>query len=125
MSALVDTSVLIDYLCGSDPAAEVLEAERRNGPLQASEISRLEVLSGMRATEEPATRALLSTLRWHPVDGDIAEAAGALGRQWLPGQHAIDSADLTIAATARRAGLRLLTHNTRHFPMLADLKAPY
>ncbi len=79
----------------------------------------------MRPAEEDATRALLSTLVWHPVDAEIAEEAGALGRQWLPSHHTIDSADLAIAATAVRTDARLLTRNVRHFPMFTDLQAAY
>ena len=125
MRALVDTSVLIDYLRGHQQTAAVLERERAAGPLQASEITRLEVLSGMRADEEDATRSLLSTLVWHPVDADVAEDAGALGRRWLASHHTIDSADLAIAATAVRTDARLLTRDVRHFPMFANLQAPY
>lgn len=125
MSALIDTSVLIDYLRGIAAAGEVLEQARQEGPLRASEISRLEVLSGMRLAEEHETRLLLSTLVWHPVDAEIAEEAGALGRRWLPSHRAIDSADLAIAATAIRTDSQLLTLNVKHFPMFAGLKAPY
>lgn len=125
MTAFVDTSVLVDYLRGHQPAAVVLENHRASGPLHASEITRLEVLAGMRATEESATRSLLSTLIWHPVDAEIAEEAGALGRQWLPSHHTIDSADLAIAATAQLTGLPLLTKNVRHFPMFPNLRPPY
>lgn len=125
MTVLVDTSVLIDYLRGHPDAATVLERERAGGPLQASEITRIEVLAGMRADEEEATRALLATLVWHPVDADVAEGAGALGRRWLASHHTIDSADLAIAATVMRTGTRLLTRNVRHFPMFPDLRAPY
>ncbi len=125
MSALVDTSVLIDYLRGHRGALKLLEGERVAAPLHASEITRLEVLAGLRAIEEDATRLLLSTFVWHPVDTVVAEEAGALGRQWLPSHHTIDAADLAIAATAIQYGLRLLTCNVRHFPMVADLHAPY
>lgn len=125
VTALIDTSVLIDYLRGHQQAAAVLERERAAGPLQASEITRLEVLAGMRSEEEEATRSLLSALAWHPVDADVAEDAGALGRRWLPSHHTIDGADLAIAATAIRTGSRLLTRNVRHFPMFPDLHAPY
>jgi len=125
MTALVDTSVLIDYLRGHRGAAEVLEGERAEAPLHASEMTRLEVLAGMLANEDDATRALLSTLVWHPVDADVAEDAGALGRTWLPSHRSIDSADLVIAATAKRADARLLTCNVKHFPMFTDLSAPY
>jgi len=79
----------------------------------------------MRAGEEGATRSLLSTLIWHPVDSQVAEEAGALGRRWLPSHHTIDSADLAIAATVRLIGLPLLTRNVRHFPMFPGLSPPY
>ena len=125
MTALVDTSVLVDYLRGNREAAQVLEKERSSAPLHASEITRLEVLAGMRPAEEEATRSLLSTLIWHPVDADIAEEAGTLGRQWLRSHHNIDGADLAIAATAIHTGSRLLTRNFRHFPMFTGLQAPY
>jgi predicted nucleic acid-binding protein len=125
VTALVDTSVLVDYLRGHPAAAVVLERERSEAPLLASEITRLEVLAGMRPAEEDATRSLLSTLRWVPVDQDVAEEAGALGRRWLPSHHTIDGADLAIAATAVRTGALLLTRNVRHFPMFPALLAPY
>lgn len=125
MSALVDTSILIDYLRGHAGAGDLLERERTADVLHASEITRIEILAGMRPTEEDGTRALLSTLVWHPVDAEIAEQAGALGREWLPSHHTIDSADLAIAATVVRTNTRLLTRNVRHFPMFTDLQAPY
>jgi predicted nucleic acid-binding protein len=126
VTALVDTSVLIDYLRGHQDAAKLLERERATAPLHASEITRLEVLSGMRSDEGDATRSLLSTLIWHPLDADVAEKAGEFGRQWLPSHHNIDAADLAIAATTvLHAGSRLLTCNIRHFPMFADLQVPY
>ncbi len=125
MSALVDTSVLIDYLRGHAGAGALLERERTADVLHASEITRIEVLAGMRPAEEDDTLALLSTLVWHPVDSEIAEEAGALGRRWLPSHRTIDSADLAIAATVVRTDARLLTRNVRHFPMFTDLLPPY
>ncbi len=125
MSALVDTSVLIDYLRGHEGAADLLEGRRASAALHASEITRLEVLAGMRAAEEEPTRGLLSTLVWHDVDEDVAEEAGALGRRWLPSHHGIDGADLAIAATAILTGAALLTLNVRHFPMFPGLRRPY
>jgi predicted nucleic acid-binding protein len=125
VSALVDTSILIDCLRGFEPAILLLRRERAAGLLHASAMTRLEVLSGMRPREEEQTRWLLSTLRWHPVDAGVTEVAGRLGRAWLPSHHAIDGADLAIAATAILIGARVLTGNVRHFPMFADLRPPY
>jgi predicted nucleic acid-binding protein len=125
MTVLVDTSVLVDHLRGRQAAADLLEEERSIGPLHASEITRLEVLAGMRPPEEEGTRSLLATLVWHPVDAEVAEEAGRLGRRWLPSHRGIDGADLAIAATAILTGGRLLTLNVHHFPMFVDLRPPY
>ena len=116
---------MIDYLRGHQGTADVLETERVLAPLHASEMTRLEVLAGMRPNVEAGTRALLATLIWRPVNAEVAEAAGALGRQRLPSHHTIDGADLAIAATAIRFQARLLTLNLRHFPMFPNLRRPY
>lgn len=121
----MDTSVLVDLLRGYQPARDVLEQRRALGPLHASEVTRLEVLAGMRPSEERRTRGLLDSLHFHPLDAHVAEEAGALGRRWLASHGSIDSADLAIAATALHLGLPLLTMNVRHFPMLEGLRAPY
>lgn len=71
MTVLVDTSVVIDYLRGRPGAVDLLEEERCLNVLHASEITRLEVLAGMRPVEEGPTRSLLSTFLWHPVDARV------------------------------------------------------
>jgi len=123
VGVLVDTSVLIDHLRGHPKAVELLAAERLVGPVHASEITRLDVLAGMRVHEQERTRVLLSVLHWHPVDEHVAEKAGELGRL-LPSHGGIDSADLAVAATAIGLDARLLTLNVRHYPMF-DPRRPY
>lgn len=125
MSVVVDTSILIDVLRGGSEARDLLRRERGNGPLHASEITRLEVLAGMRLKEEDRTRALFRAFVWHPLDEELTEIAGELGRRWLQSHSGIDSADLAIAATAVALNARLLTRNVRHFPMFEGLAAPY
>ncbi|MGH9305576.1 MAG: type II toxin-antitoxin system VapC family toxin [Acidimicrobiales bacterium] len=125
MTTLIDTSVLIDYLRGHMGAAKVLETRRQSGVLHASEITRLEVLAGMRRIEESSTRLLFSSLIWHDIDVGVAESAGELGRRWLPGHSGIDSADLAVAATTMLIGAELLTLNVKHFPMFPGLRPPY
>lgn len=128
MTVVVDTSVFIDVLRGHSEAADVLRRARRTGPLQASEVTRLEVLAGMRAGEQDATRALFGAFTWHPLDNHLAELAGELGRQWPPGNRGMDSVDLAVlavAATAIAVDARLLTRNVKHFPMFRGLSAPY
>lgn len=124
MTTVVDTSILIDLLRGRKDAAALLRTTGITN-LHASEVTRLEVLAGMRPAEEPATRGLLGLLEWHALDFEIAEVAGQLGRQWLPSHRGIDSADLAIAATAITLNAPLLTRNVKRFPMFRGLRAPY
>lgn len=122
---LIDTSVLIDVLRGTAGAASAVSVAREAGPLHASEITRVEVMAGMRKGEERVTRALLGALVWHPLDERVAELAGQLGREWGRAHRGIDAADLTIAATALMLGATLLTRNVNHYPMFDGLAAPY
>lgn len=112
---------MIDVLRGDEAAVAFLAA---CDELHASEVSRIEVLTGMRAPERSATRRLLGIFSWQPLDAEIAEVAGDLGRAYRR-SHRLDVADLVIAATAMRLGATLATRNVKHFPMWADLSVPY
>lgn len=125
MRTLVDTSVLIDVLRGRPEAVQIVRRAVSGGSLHASEITRIEVLAGMRPEEEDCTRALLGALEWHSVDERIAEDAGALGQRWWASHSGIDAADLAVAATAMHLDADLLTRNVRHFPMFPNLESPY
>ena len=83
MTVLIDTSVLIDVLQQHPGAEEVLERVRAEAQLLVGDMTRLEVLAGMRPTEEVVTRALVSILIWHPVDagGEVCSVAGSVGRR--------------------------------------------
>lgn len=125
MSVVVDTSVIIDVLRGSAPARALLRHERTHGLLNASELTRAEVLAGMRPVEEAATRELLEAFTWRAVDREIAERAADYAREFRASHSGIDLVDYVIAATADVSGARLLTRNVKHFPMLDGLRAPY
>lgn len=119
---VLDTTVLIDVLRGHRPALEYL---RSLGQIPAcSEISRVEVLRGIRHAERDAAEQLFRQLRWIPVDEHVARRAGGLGRAWRR-SHLLASTDLVIAATAQEVGGDLATSNVRHFPMFEGLTAPY
>jgi predicted nucleic acid-binding protein len=127
MRLVLDTSVLIDHLRGRPAAATELIANSltRGDELWSSQLVRLEVLAGMRPNEERATRDLLRLIAWADVDDTLAEAAGALGRQYLPAHRGIDTVDLVVAALTMHLGATLKTTNVRHFPMFDGLAPPY
>jgi predicted nucleic acid-binding protein len=127
MRLVLDTSVLVDHLRGRPASATELipKAIARGDELWSCEVVRAELLAGMRATEETQTRDLLRLISWVEVDETLAEAAGALGRQYLRSHPGIDIADLIVAALAQSLDAALKTTNVKHFPMFRGLKAPY
>lgn len=126
MTVVVDTSVLIDHLRGHDEARATLQAALDRGDrLVASLVTKVEVLAGMRAAEESATRELLSALDWIAVDDAIAERAGHLANRYLRSHPGVDPVDYIIAATAEELEAQLWTRNLKHFPMFPELASPY
>lgn len=126
MSALLDTSVLVDYLRGVQPARELLRsAFEREEVVAASVLTRIELSIGMRPAERAATDALVGALRWLAVDDAVTERADALARRYARSHSGIDAVDYCVAASALVNGLELWTLNVRHFPMFEGLRQPW
>jgi len=119
---VLDTTVLIDVLRGHRAALEYVRSIDETPA--CSEITRVEILRGVRHREREAVERLMQALRWVPVDEQIARRAGILGRTWRR-SHALASADLVIGATALELSADLATSNIRHYPMFEDLRPPY
>jgi predicted nucleic acid-binding protein len=90
-----------------------------------SEVTRVEIIQGLRPDEVERTEGVFDRLRWLDLDETVARHAGQLGRRWLPSHPGIGLPDLVVAATADMVGGQLATSNVRHFPMFPDLRAPY
>ncbi len=119
---VLDSTVLIDHLRGHEPATEWLTALEAV-PL-CSEVSRTEVLVGVRADERGAVETLFRAIDWVPVDEAVARRAGELGQRFRT-SHRLGAADLLIAATVEEHRATLATSNVRHFPMFPELRSPY
>lgn len=119
---VVDTTVVIDLLRGVEGARRWLEEQAQ--VIVASEVTRAEVLQGMRSAERRSTPQELSGYRWLPVDQAVSTRAGELGRRYRA-SHDLDLADLLIAATAEVHGAAVATSSVRHFPMFEGLEPPY
>ncbi len=120
---VLDTTVLVDLLRGSSDANAFRDALDRQ--ITCSEVTRVELLSGMRSAERGSTERLFSVIRWIPVDEGIARNAGSLGRRFRRSHAGIGAVDLIIAATALELSAPLATVNVRHFPMFEGLRPPY
>lgn len=109
MNAVVDTSVVIDYLNGVRGAAR--ELERYDG-VTISVVTWMEVMVGVREeSEEPLVREFLATFGVHGVDSAVADRAVRIRRA-----RRIRLPDAIIEATARERGELLVTRNSRAFP---------
>ena len=122
MTVVVDSDVLIDVLRGIPAVSTFLKSLER--PRICSEVTRVEVLRGMRTGEGRATERLLSLVRWASVDEEVGVTAGELGRRFRR-SHALTVPDLLVAATGQRLGLPLATRNVRDYPMFPDLEPAY
>jgi len=120
---VLDTTVLIDLLRGHEPARDFLLGLERT--LCCSEVTRAEILQGIRSNEREAAESAFRAVSWIAVDESIARRAGALGRRWRRSHGRLGLADLVIAATAHELGAELATSNIRHYPMFPDLRPPY
>ena len=122
MSAVLDSTVLIDVLRIREKAVDfLLSLDTRP---TCSEITRVEVLQGLRTQERGRADELFEQIHWVPLDEHLARAAGEFGRRFRKSHH-LDAADLIVAATAKELGLPLATSNVKHFPMFPRLKQPY
>jgi predicted nucleic acid-binding protein len=123
MTVLLDSDVIVDYLRGLPAAGRYIDGLTVTPT--CSEVSRVEVLRGMRSQERRVTERFLATIRWVGVDEEISTLAGNLGRRFRRSHVALGVADLLIGATAERLELPLATLNVRHFPMFPSLEPAY
>ncbi len=123
MSYILDTTVLVDVLRGDAAALSFLESLPEVPT--CSEITRVEVMRGLRSGERGVAERLFHALHWEPVHEDIARIAGEQGRKHRRAHYGIATGDLIVAATAEFLGLPLATSNVRDFPMFPRLRPPY
>jgi predicted nucleic acid-binding protein len=90
----------------------------------ASEVTRFELLAGVRKGELQALEAFSSSLASAPIDEGISRTAGTLAQRLRRSHRGIDDAD-HFAATAMVLQADLLTTNVRRFPMIDGLQAPH
>ena len=123
MSVLLDSSVVIDILRARPEALNY--ARSLQAVPACSEITRVEVLRGVRSPERRTTERFFGVVLWIPLDEQVGRRAGQIGRDFRRSHPGLATADLVIAATALEYGLEIATCNVRHFPMFERLQPPY
>ena len=124
---VVDSSVLIDYLRGREPAREYLETLQSADELATHIIVAAEVLTGARdRREQDAILHALREFQMHVVsEPDCSDALNSLVQFRL--SNGVGWHDCLIAATCLRKRLPVATLDDKHFGVFEDLEVirPY
>lgn len=115
--ALLDTTVLIDYLRGRPAIARVLQLESRGDVACTTPVNIEEVYRGLRRGEEHRTDALVQGLMVLPLGFEEGRRAGDWRRRFAADGRTLAQSDCLIAAAAYSASALLVTGNPRDFPM--------
>ena len=94
-------------------------------PLLISVITVAELYAGVReGAERTKLEEFIRAFEIVPVSREISIKVGLYRRDHIK-SHNVGLADALIAATAEIQPAKLVTLNSKHFPMLADVIAPY
>jgi tRNA(fMet)-specific endonuclease VapC len=126
VSFLLDTNILSEHL--RRPAGLVHRFVQHSGRLYTSSVSLAELYDWASSRSDPApVRAAIQSLLMYevsviPFDVDCAEGFGWLRVDLRRQGINLDNMDLLIAVTALVYDLTLVTHNTRHFQNIPNLR---
>lgn len=120
---LLDTDVLVDFFRGHVKAEAFVNTY--NACILLSSIVVAELYAGVKGNAEQAIlQEFVSLFRVVPVSAEIAKVGGLYKRDYGK-SHGVGLADAILAATAETENAELKTLNTKHYPMLKDLKPAY
>lgn len=118
---VIDTSLLVDFLRGTEAAADYLEGKRGQFDLVCTFTTAAELIVGSRSrAERKAIEQLLRRFRLEPITDDDSTRA----LNWLKKyhhSHGIGFHDCLIAATALRIKAWVVTLNDKHFRCLPNV----
>ena len=120
---LLDTDVLVDFFRGYSQAVAFVNAN--SARIILSSIVVAELYAGVKGDAEKAVlENFVSLFRIVPVCAAIAKAGGLYTRDYGK-LYGVGLADAILAATAEAENAELKTLNTRHYPMLKNLRPAY
>ena len=114
---LLDSDVIIAWLRGHDPFAELIPGlVERGNVLNWTPVSVAEIYAGVRKGEENRIENLFLVLEALPLSAEIGTKAGRYLHAYSK-SHRVELGDALIAATAYVNGVPLWTLNKKHYPM--------
>ena len=120
---LLDTDILVDFFRGHSKAVAFVNTH--SARIILSSIVIAELYAGVKGDAEQAVLDnFVSLFRVVPVSTEIAKAGGIYKRAYAK-SHGVGLADAILVATAEAENAELKTLNTKHYPMLRDLRPAY
>jgi predicted nucleic acid-binding protein len=120
---LLDTDVLVEFFRGHTKAVVFVNAHSTRIILSSIVIA--ELYAGVKGdAEKAALENFVSLFRVVPVTAEIAKAGGLYKRDYGK-SHGVGLADAILIATAQAEDAELKTLNTKHYPMMKDLRPAY
>ncbi|MCP4700899.1 MAG: type II toxin-antitoxin system VapC family toxin [Gammaproteobacteria bacterium] len=122
-TALIDTSIIIDFLRKKHKDKAVLWRLREQYACAMSAVTLFELLSGAKTEKHVTDIAKLA--KWIdilPFDNATAKFAAEFFRILKAENKLIEFRDIFIAATAKQHQLGLATLNTDHFERMTELR---
>ena len=120
---LVDTDILVDFFRGKDKAVSFIKKNADRILLASVVVA--ELYAGVKGKEEKQTLdQFISLFPVLALEKEIAITGGRY-KQMFGQSHGIGLVDAILAATAEHHQAKLITLNTKHYPMLKGLKPPY
>lgn len=126
-AVLVETTILVDYLRGSEAAATYLDEARAEGDLLCSAVTEAELIVRSRTRAEIRTiDQLLARFQNEPIaKGDSARVLTWLRKYYH--SRGVGFHDCLLGAAAVRRKIPIATLNEKHFKALPGVKVvrPY
>jgi len=115
---LLDTTVLIDHLRGSQPVVEFVTGLAQAGnQLGVCPICITELYSGLNDKHRTMAEELIYSLEYWEATLETAKMAGSYRFDFARKGVTLTTADALVAAIAVAHAAALVTANTKHYPM--------
>ena len=119
---LLDTGILIDYLCDG-PLAEGTEEILLAGKGAVAAITVYELFRGVKGRKHREQRSqLLSFVHKIDLNEAIARKAGSLYTELRTSGLTVDHEDILTGATALHYGMEIFTINKKHFAPIPGVR---
>jgi tRNA(fMet)-specific endonuclease VapC len=120
---LLDTNILIGYFRKNEKFLKIINELTKKGEIFISQITRLEMIKGMRKNEIQKTFYLLNVIcKTINLTSSTMSVAEDIILNLKMNDIIIDIGDAIIAASAIEDDLTLFTMNLKHFEKIKNLK---